>query len=271
LERKLNIAQQNNTLPKALVVVHFAGQSCDMLAISALCRPLNIAIIEDAAHALGAQYHGHNVGNCEYSDMAVFSFHPVKSITTAEGGAIVTNQQALHDACQLYAKHGITRDADKLLGEVEGPWYYQQLVLGYNYRLSDLQAALGISQLRRVDSFVEKRRALAKRYLDAFSGLAVKLPEPNSISSSAWHLFMIELTEHDRKTVYEQLHKAGVAVNVHYIPIHCHPYYAALGFKPNDFPNALSFYQNALTLPLYVDLSLEQQDAVIAALRDILK
>lgn len=288
LEEKLLKAQQNGTLPKAIVVVHFAGESCDMLTISALCRPLNIMIIEDAAHALGAQYSPKknaknalsdrqelaqpltNVGNCAYSDLAVFSFHPVKSITTAEGGAIVCNSASLQDACQLYAKHGITRDSDKLVGENHGPWYYQQLVLGYNYRLSDLQAALGISQLKRIDEFVAQRRYLAKRYFEGLSDLALKLPKAESLDDSSWHLFMVELTKHERKIVYQQLHQAGIGVNVHYIPIHCHPYYQSLGFKPNDFPHALHFYENALTLPLYVGLAESEQDKVMATLRALL-
>jgi UDP-4-amino-4,6-dideoxy-N-acetyl-beta-L-altrosamine transaminase len=292
LEEKLLEAQQSGKLPKAIVVVHFAGDSCDMFTIAALCRPLNITIIEDAAHALGAQYTPKtkdtskrqgsdelskaivkpiaNVGNCAYSDLAVFSFHPVKSITTAEGGAIVCNSAALHDACQLYAKHGITRDSDKLVGEIHGPWYYQQLMLGYNYRLSDLQAALGISQLKRIDEFVSQRRHLAQRYFDGLADLALKLPRAESLVASSWHLFMVELSKHERKTIYQQLHQAGIGVNVHYIPIHCHPYYQSLGFKPNDFPNALHFYENALTLPLYVGLTECEQDKVITVIRELL-
>ena len=289
LEEKLLLAQQTGALPKAIVVVHFAGDSCDMQTIAALCRPLNIAIIEDAAHALGANYvpklnvtqscqttelsnpSNIKVGNCAYSDLAVFSFHPVKSITTAEGGAIVCNNPALHDACQLYAKHGITRDSEKLVGDIHGPWYYQQLVLGYNYRLSDLQAALGLSQLKRIDEFVTQRRASAKRYFEGLANLPLKLPSIGSLANSSWHLFMIELTHHDRKTIYHKLHKAGIGVNVHYIPVHCHPYYESLGFMPNDFPNALKFYQNALTLPLYVGLTESEQDKVIQVLRDLLQ
>lgn len=271
LEQKLLTAQQHGTLPKALVVVHFAGHSCDMETIHALCKPLNIAIIEDAAHALGAMYKRKPVGCCEFSDMAVLSFHPVKSITTAEGGAIVSNDKILADACALYAKHGITRDIDKLSSESEGPWYYQQLVLGYNYRLSDLQAALGISQLKRIDSFIEQRRELASRYLDALSNLPLKLPTIESLKESSWHLFMVEVTEHDRKSVYQQLHRLGIGVNVHYIPIHCHPYYRDLGFAPTDFPMSVDFYEHALTLPLFVGLSHAEQDKVIEALSSVLQ
>nr|WP_136249973.1 UDP-4-amino-4,6-dideoxy-N-acetyl-beta-L-altrosamine transaminase [Ningiella ruwaisensis] len=271
LEEKLHSAQQLNALPKAIVVVHFAGASCDMQTIHALCAPLNIAVIEDAAHALGATYHNKPVGNCEFSDMAVFSFHPVKSITTAEGGAIVTNKQALADACALFAKHGITRELDKMQGEPHGPWYYQQLVLGYNYRLSDVHAALGISQLKRLDDFIAKRRAAADYYVKKLRDLPVQLPLSTSPDSSAWHLFMIELKAHDRPQIFKQLHEHNIAVNVHYIPIHCHPYYQSLGFKANDFPNALSFYENAITLPLFADFQQEEQDKVVSVLKDLLK
>ncbi|WP_395344357.1 UDP-4-amino-4,6-dideoxy-N-acetyl-beta-L-altrosamine transaminase [Ningiella sp. W23] len=271
LESKLLKAQQENKLPKAIVVVHFAGESCDMQTISALCKPLNVAIIEDAAHALGADYNNKKIGACEFSDLAVLSFHPVKSITTAEGGAILTNNKKLHDACVLYAKHGITRDLEKMQGEIDGPWHYQQLALGYNYRLSDLQAALGIAQLKRIDDFVAKRRRLAKRYFEGLKDLSLKLPRFDSLEQSSWHLFMVELTEHDRKMVFDKLHEADILVNVHYIPIVNHPYYQDLGFLPEDYPNALHFYQNAITLPLYVDLSDQQQDLVIKTLTEILQ
>lgn len=270
LERKLLKAQQEDRIPKAIVLVHFAGFSCDMRTIQILCKPLGIAIIEDAAHGLGGTYEGEPVGSCQYSDFAVLSFHPVKTITTAEGGAILCNDKRLADACALYAKHGITRDPDKMTGEAQGPWYYQQLVLGYNYRMSDLQGALGLTQLSRVDSFIAQRRQLAKKYLNALSGLPLRLPNSESADSSAWHLFMIELQVHKRAEVYAELHKRGIEVNVHYIPIHCHPYYRDLGFADTDFPNALSFYENALTLPLYVGMTEEQQDKVIAELQAVL-
>jgi dTDP-4-amino-4,6-dideoxygalactose transaminase len=257
-----------------------------MQTISAICRPLNIAIIEDAAHALGAEYlstqtsmvntsslvHKSNkVGSCEYSDITVLSFHPVKTITTAEGGAVLTNSLALSRACDLYAKHGITRESDSLIGESHGPWYYQQQVLGYNYRLSDLQAALGISQMKRIDEFVGKRRAIARRYYDELSELAIMLPDIRGFESSSWHLFTIELTQHDRASVYHQLHKLGIGVNVHYIPIHWHPYYQSLGFKINEFPNAVKFYENALTLPLYPGLTDREQSSVIKAFKTCIK
>lgn len=271
LEQKLLIAQQQGKLPTAIIVVHFAGHSCDMQTIHALCKPLNIKIIEDAAHALGASYNNRRIGSCEFSDFTVLSFHPVKSITTAEGGAILCNDKRLADACTLFAKHGITREADRMSGTSEGPWYYQQIALGYNYRLSDLQAALGISQLKRLDDFVERRRALASRYFELLQDLPLKLPAIDSLHDSSWHLFMVELTAHQRQSIYTQLHELGVGVNVHYIPIHCHPFYRDLGFVPEDFPNSVAFYQHALTLPLYVDLSHEEQDQVAKALTSLLK
>ncbi|MFC4699935.1 UDP-4-amino-4,6-dideoxy-N-acetyl-beta-L-altrosamine transaminase [Glaciecola siphonariae] len=271
LEQKLLAAQQAGKLPKALVLVHFAGQSCDLQTIHALCSPLNIAIIEDAAHSLGAQYNNKPIGSCEFSDMAVFSFHPVKSITTAEGGAIVTNNADLARACALFAKHGITRDPALMQGEIDGPWYYQQLVLGYNYRLSDMQAALGLSQLTRLDDFIEQRRVIAQRYFERLADLPLALPQAKVLQSSSWHLFMVELTEHQRKNVYQQLHDLGIGVNVHYIPIHCHPYYQALGFERDDFPAAVKFYENALTLPIYAGLSAAEQDRVILALQQVLR
>jgi len=286
LEHKLLDAQQKGALPKVIVVVHFAGEGCDMQTIASMCRPLNIKVIEDAAHAFGAEYlcnenrgfdsqgigtKNSKVGNCAYSDFTIFSFHPVKTITTAEGGAVVTNNIDLAKACELFSKHGITRDENELLGASHGPWYYQQKVLGFNYRLSDLQAALGISQLKRVDEFVNRRRDIAKRYFDELAGLPIKLPRKRSLNRSSWHLFMIELIEHDRASIYQKLHDVGICVNVHYIPIHCHPYYQSLGFRVEDFPSSVMFYEKALTLPLYASLSDSEQTRVINTLKDILK
>lgn len=274
LEEKLLQAQQNSTLPKAIVVVHFAGISCDMQAIHALCSPLNIVIIEDAAHSLGGQYRVNdvekNVGNCEFSDIAVMSFHPVKSITTAEGGAVLTNNKQLATKCQLFSKHGITRDKSLMKGDSQGPWYYQQLCLGYNYRLSDLQSALGISQLSRIDDFIQKRRSIAAKYTQSLQDLPIKLPQTEALDTASWHLYMIELTQHDRSTIYDALHEQGIGVNVHYIPIHLHPYYQELGFEFGQFPVAEKFYEHALTLPIYYDLSEQEQDKVITVLHDIL-
>ena len=296
---KLADAKTQEKLPKALIVVHFAGFSCEMQEISTLLKDTDIVLIEDAAHGLGGSYHGKKIGGCEYSDMAVLSFHPVKSITTAEGGAITTNSDELAQKLVLFAKHGITRDPalfdsdpngsfysdpNSSGTEERGPWYYQQLVLGYNYRLSDMQAALGISQLKKLDAFVRERQHCADYYFEKLSQLPVKLPlrelpMPASTqltkneNQSGWHLFMVELDEtvtRSRKEVFELLVEKGIGVNVHYIPIHLHPYYLSLGFKAGDFPASEKFYDRAITLPLYPSLQTHEQDQVVSALTEIL-
>ncbi len=284
LDAKLILAKQTNQLPKAIVVVHFAGFSCDMQAISSLLVGLDIVLIEDAAHALGGMYNGRKVGCCEYSDMTVLSFHPVKSITTAEGGAVLTNNKALAQKVVLFAKHGITRDHDLFDTEaaatsLAGNWYYQQLALGYNYRLSDMQAALGISQLKKLDAFVIARQQKANFYCQALANLPLILPQQTTIhDQSAWHIFVVELKIQDtvadrgqtRKTVFEKLVEKGIGVNVHYIPIHLHPYYHQLGFKYGDFPCSERYYERAITLPLYPSITQQQQQMVVDALTEIL-
>ena len=269
LKQKLQAAQRENCLPKALVMVHFAGLSEYIEELSAILKSYNVALIEDAAHGLGGHDNGTKIGSCRYSDIAVLSFHPVKSITTAEGGAVMTNDSDLAEKIVLYAKHGITRDESKLT-EQHGPWYYQQQLLGFNYRLSDLHAALGITQLQRLDTFVAARRKLAHRYHQLLSDLPLQLPKQIAEESdgSAWHLYMVEVLEHDRATVFEGLRAAGIGVNVHYIPIHLQPYYQALGFTAGQFPNAERFYQRAITLPLYPTLSESEQDIVVNALKE---
>jgi UDP-4-amino-4,6-dideoxy-N-acetyl-beta-L-altrosamine transaminase len=284
LAAKLTVAKQADQLPKALVVVHFAGFSCDMQAIADLLSGLNIVLIEDAAHGLGGSYNGHKIGSCEYSDMAVLSFHPVKSITTAEGGAVLTNNSELAQKIVLFAKHGITRDNDlfdtastKTAGA--GNWYYQQLSLGYNYRLSDMQAALGISQLKKLDDFIAARQQKADFYFQALVDLPLILPQQTSIDDqSGWHIFVVELKTQDdvinrgetRRSIYNQLVDKGIGVNVHYIPIHLHPFYQQLGFNYGDFPCAERYYERAITLPLYPSLTQQQQQAVVDALSKIL-
>lgn len=270
LAQKLLQAQQNNTLPKALIVVHFSGLSCDMQAIRQLTQALGIILIEDAAHALGADYLGQKVGCCKFSDMTVLSFHPVKSITSAEGGAVLTNNPELATRLSLFAKHGTTRDPALMQNPGDGPWYYQQIELGYNYRLSDLHAALGLSQLQKLDGFIARRRELAQRYKTELAGLPLWLPCEESYATSAWHLYMVELTRHDRLSVYQHLHHRGIGVNVHYIPIHLQPYYQGLGFRLGDFPNSEDYYQHALTLPLFVSMSEDEQNLVIKVLKEVL-
>jgi UDP-4-amino-4,6-dideoxy-N-acetyl-beta-L-altrosamine transaminase len=271
LTNKISQAAQSNSLPKALIVVHFSGLSCDMQVIHALTQKYAIVLIEDAAHALGGSYQQQKVGSCQYSDMSVLSFHPVKSITSAEGGAVLTNNKIYDDKITLFSKHGVTRDVEQMVTESHGPWYYQQVALGYNYRMSDLHAALGLSQLSKLDSFIFRRTELALKYQKKLINLPLKLPAFSDSSNSAWHLYMVELIQHDRKSVYEQLHAKGIGVNVHYIPIHLHPYYQQLGFNKGDFPIAENFYNNALTLPLFPSLSDEQQNIVIDVLHEILQ
>ncbi|MEW9797585.1 UDP-4-amino-4,6-dideoxy-N-acetyl-beta-L-altrosamine transaminase [Alteromonas sp. CYL-A6] len=270
LEAKLKDAQRTGRLPKALVVVHFAGSSCDMKAIAALTDPYAIHLIEDAAHALGASdAEGNKVGACRYADMVVMSFHPVKSITSAEGGAVLTCDAELATKLRLFASHGITRNPDALPpGHENEPWFYAQQLLGYNYRLSDVHAALGCSQLMRLTAFIDARRERAKAYQSALADLPLKLPVWDA--NSAWHLYMVEVTQHDRTHVFNQLREKGIGVNVHYIPIHLHPYYQQLGFHAGQFPVAEAYYQSAITLPLYPDLSADNQNTVVKALREVL-
>ncbi|MDN4500888.1 UDP-4-amino-4,6-dideoxy-N-acetyl-beta-L-altrosamine transaminase [Alteromonadaceae bacterium BrNp21-10] len=267
LAQKLATATQ---LPKALVVVHYAGVSCDMQAISALAKQYGFAVIEDACHGLGGQYQNKPIGSCQYSDMTVLSFHPVKSITTAEGGAVLTNNPELQKQLVLYAKHGITRDESLMQQPSPGDWYYEQIALGFNYRLSDLHAALGISQLNRLDDFIQRRRRLVKNYQQQLQTLPLQLPDMQQVDTSAWHIYTVALKEHDRRQVFNALKAKGIGVNVHYIPIHLQPYYRQLGFKLGDFPIAEGFYHRALTLPLYPDLSDAEQTQVVDVLHEVL-
>ena len=267
---KLHLAAAEHTLPKVIVVVHFTGSSNDMAAIAAITEPFNITLIEDAAHALGASDpQGYKVGACKYSAMTVLSFHPVKSITSAEGGAVLTNDDELAALLRRYASHGITREPGMLGDEhADEPWFYAQFELGYNYRLSDLHAALGRSQLAHIDEFIARRRALAENYHQALADLPLILPQPDA--NGAWHLYMVELTAHDRTDVFNALRARGIGVNVHYIPIHWHPYYQQLGFKRGQFPQSEAYYNRALTLPLYPGLSADNQNEVIQQLKEVL-
>ena len=257
---------------RSVTPVHFAGQSCDMKTIGQLAERFGFAVIEDACHALGGSYRGRKVGSCRYSDLSVFSFHPVKSITTAEGGMVLTNDQELYDRLCLLRTHGITRDEGRMTGESDGPWYYQQIDLGWNFRLNDLQAALGLSQMKRLDEFVSRRESLARRYDDRLEGLAVRLPGRQPDAESAWHLYVIRLEldriSKGRRQVWASLREAGIGVNVHYIPIHLQPYYQALGFRAGQFPEAERYYAEALTLPLYFRLTEDDQDRVVKVLTE---
>lgn len=274
LAEKLDWAQANARLPKVLVVVHLTGQACEMAAIYALAQQYDVRIIEDASHAIGAKYRGEPVGNGRYSDITVFSFHPVKIITTAEGGAAVTNVKLLADKMRLLRSHGVTRDETLMTHPSEGAWYYQQIDLGFNYRMTELQAALGLSQLTRLDEFVAARQALAQRYDALLSALPVTLPYQHFDAYSAYHLYVIRLRlsdiERSHAAVFDMLREKGVGVNLHYIPVHTQPYYRQIGFSEGMFPQAEVYYQEAISLPLFPDLSKSDQDYVVSVLAECL-
>lgn len=269
LEEKLQLADAENRLPKIVIPVHFTGEPCDMAAIHALSQQYGFKVIEDASHAIGGKYHKQPIGNCEFSDITVFSFHPVKIITTAEGGLATTNDPALAEKMQLLRSHGITRDANLMTHEPDGGWYYQQIDLGFNYRMTELQGALGVSQMNYLDDFVTRRHQLAKRYDDLLTDLPIMLPYRNPANYSGFHLYPIQLTADSgktRKQVFDSLRAQNIGVNVHYIPVHTQPYYAKLGFKQGDFPHAERYYTQAISLPLYYDLSEVSQAQVVNAI-----
>lgn len=275
LAARLAQAELDGTLPKVVVPVHFAGLSCDMAGIAALARRYGFRVIEDASHAVGGRYQGEPVGHGRHSDITVLSFHPVKIVTTAEGGAALTRDAALAQAMQRLRSHGITREPSQMRGEPDGPWYYEQLELGFNYRLTDLQAALGRSQLARLSDYVARRRALADRYDALLQGLPLSTPGRRSGVESAWHLYVVGVDEAagatPRRQVFDRLRAAGIGVNVHYIPVHWQPYYQALGFRRGQFPQAEAHYRRAISLPLFPTLGLDAQDRVVAAVREALR
>lgn len=268
LEQKLIQAKRDNCLPKIVVPVDFAGQSCDMQKIKQLADEYGFSIIEDASHAIGGSYQGAKVGNCRYSDITIFSFHPVKIITTAEGGMALTNSPELAEKIQLLRSHGITRDSNLMTKQPDGDWYYQQIELGLNYRMTELQAALGISQMKRIDQYVARRHQLVNRYNEQLIDLPVVLPYQHDDTYSAYHLYPIVLNDSSkRKVVFDQLRAKNIGVNVLYIPVHTQPYYQNLGFNYGDYPKAEAYYEGVLSLPLYATLTDEQQDYVVQCLR----
>ena len=268
LARKLEEAAAIGALPKIVVPVHFAGQSCDMRGIRRLAREYGFHIVEDASHAVGGKYRGDRVGNCGFSEICILSFHPVKIITTAEGGMALTNDAELAARMMRLRSHGLTRDPALMDGGADGPWFYQQIDLGFNYRMTDMQAALGCSQLTRIDDYVARRGNLAARYHALLSDLPLRLPWQSSDAMSAWHLYVVQVQPgHDRRRVFEHLRSVGIGVNVHYIPVHTQPYYRRLGFRPGMYPEAENYYQGALSLPMYPALSDAQQDFVVEELR----
>lgn len=271
LAAKLEAAKEAGTLPKILVAVHFAGQSCDMRAIHALSIEYGFRVVEDASHAVGGRYLGGAVGNCRYSDITVFSFHPVKIVTTVEGGIAMTNDGKLAASMALFRSHGVTRDPAQMERASEGAWYYEQVALGYNYRLTDVQAALGLSQLSRIDHYVARRHYLADRYASLLQGLPVRIQKEHPDAFSAFHLFVIRLRVEgaawSRRSVFETMREMGVAVNVHYIPVYDQPFFRANGSARNACPIAEDYYAGALTLPLYPALTESEQDQVVEALK----
>ena len=269
LEEKLDRAAQAGKLPKAIIPVHLAGQSCDMQAIHAAASRHDVRIIEDASHAIGGSYRSKPVGCCEFSDIAVFSFHPVKIVTTGEGGMAMTNDPDLAEAMRLDRSHGITRDPAQLQHDDVGPWYYEQQRLGFNYRMTDICAALGLSQMTRIEEFVARRREIAAAYDAAFADLPVTTPWQHPDTASAWHLYVIRIdrqrTSRSHREIFDALREAGIGVNLHYIPVYRQPYYRELGFGQGHCPNAEAYYAEAISLPMYYGLSDDEQQQVVAA------
>lgn len=270
LARRLEQAEQAGKLPKVVIPVHLGGQSCDMAAIHALSQRYGFHIVEDASHAVGGRYRDESVGSCRYSDVVVFSFHPVKIITTAEGGMALTNHAALARRMRLFASHGMTRDVGEMTKASDGPWYYQQIELGYNYRLTELQAALGLSQMQRLDEFVARRHAIARRYDELLAQMPVTPVVQHPDCYSGRHLYVIRLQlerlRRSHREVFELLRAAGIGVNLHYIPVYLQPYYQRLGFRAGHCPNAENYYSRAISIPMYAQLDAAKQDAVVAAL-----
>ncbi|MFG0631982.1 UDP-4-amino-4,6-dideoxy-N-acetyl-beta-L-altrosamine transaminase [Pseudomonas sp. xss_2] len=275
LARKLEQAEREGTLPKIVVPVHLCGQPCDMQAIHALSQRYGFKVIEDASHAIGGKYKDEFIGNCKYSDITVFSFHPVKIITTAEGGMALTNSAELAGKMALLRSHGITRDSQLMTHGSDGPWYYQQIDLGFNYRMTELQAALGVSQMGRLDQYIARRHELAVRYNALLAALPVTTPWQHPDSYSGLHLYVIRLQldklDQSHRQVFESMRDDGIGVNLHYIPVHTQPYYSRMGFQPEDFPQSQQYYKEAISLPMFQTLSEDEQDTVVAALSKALR
>lgn len=272
LEKKLVAAEKTGKLPKIVVPVHLAGQPCDMTAIHNLSRIYGFKIIEDASHATGGKYKGEPIGNGRYSDITVFSFHPVKIITTAEGGMALTNNDDLATRLGLLRSHGITRDPELMTQPMDGPWFYQQVALGYNYRMTDMQAALGVSQMARLTQYVARRNEIARRYNELLADLPLTLPWQHPDSYSAYHLYVIRLQLKEISAthlqVFEALRAKDIMVNLHYIPVHTQPYYQKMGFKPGDYPEAERYYREAISIPMHPSLTDAEQDEVVNVLRE---
>jgi UDP-4-amino-4,6-dideoxy-N-acetyl-beta-L-altrosamine transaminase len=271
LEEKLANAEKVGRLPKVVIPVHLAGQSCEMDKIHALGQKYGFRIIEDASHAIGGKYKGKAIGGCQYSDITVFSFHPVKIITTGEGGMCVTNDPQLAILLNRYRSHGIVRQASEMTHPPDGPWYYQQIELGYNYRMTDIQAALGLSQMNRLDEFVAARHTLAKRYNELLREDWIELPWQHPETYSGLHLYIIRIKKNKQgishRQLFEKLRTAGIFVNLHYIPVYSHPYYEALGYNQKEFPQSESYYSEAISIPMYTTLTEREQQFVAEVIK----
>lgn len=273
LEEKLIKAEAEGCLPKIVIPVHLAGQSCDMKAIHQLALKYGFKVIEDASHAIGGKYLNRPIGNCQFSDITVFSFHPVKIITTAEGGMALTNQVDLVGKMELFRSHGITRDQAKMSEKKPDAWYYEQIALGYNYRITDIQAALGVSQMKRLGQFIARRHQIADAYDVLLKELPVIIPTQSPDTYSSFHLYPIQLKleeiEANHESVFAGLRQKGIGVNLHYIPVHLQPWYRSFGFKPGDYPVAEKYYGRAISLPIFSQLKEEQQQYVVKALSEL--
>lgn len=271
LKSKLEEASQRNRLPKVLIPVHMCGRPCEMEEVSALAKAYGVKVIEDASHAIGSCYRGSPVGSCKYSDITVFSFHPVKIVTTAEGGMALTNNADLLAKMRLFRSHGVTRDESLMTNPSAGPWYYEQMILGWNYRMTDIQAALGVSQLSRLSDYVTRRNELAARYEQAFRSEALDCPIRDDAHFSSFHLYVVRLQNFKRhRDIFETLRAEGVGVNLHYIPVHLQPFYRQFGFSEGDYPNAEDYYRRAISLPLFPAMTSQQQDTVVERVRSAL-
>ena len=263
LEKKLRVSQKSGTLPKIVIPVHLTGEPCDMSAIKTLSKKYGFKIIEDASHAIGGEYQGKPIGCCEYSDITVFSFHPVKIVTSGEGGAALTNCPDLERKLKLLRSHGITRDHAQMEYPSDDGWYYEQIDLGYNYRMTDIHAALGLSQLTRLHEYVQKRQSIAARYDQEFKGTNLQTPYRNPKNKSALHLYVIQVEPKKHKHIFDKLRESDVGVNLHYIPVHTQPYYQNLGFSWGDFPYSEDYYKRAISLPMFPKLTENEQIFVI--------
>ena len=274
LEEKLEQARQKNKLPKVIIPVHMGGQSCEMQSIYSLAQKYGVSVIEDASHAIGGSYNGKRIGDCRYSDITIFSFHPVKIITSGEGGMATTQDEHLAKKMRMFRSHGITRNSQEFINTNDGPWYYEQQELGFNYRLTDIAAALGLSQLQRIDQFIKQRNEIADRYNKAFTGTAITAPSISENVISAFHLYIAryEFSHHGitKGHLFSAMKEHGILLNLHYIPIYRQPYFQKLGFDETSFPNAEKYYAEAFSIPMYADLQESDQNSVISSLLNVL-